>query len=416
MNNLPENHKICLYALRGCHIRPEGGVVPCCIAKVSNHIQPNIKNIHNERNNEWHVKLRKDLYNGIENPICNTCWDSEKKSGSSYRTEVVQQNPGILENIKINSDGTLADDIINFWDIRDTNKCNMKCLNCNPGYSSLFNQEALINQHNEKYKNYIQLRPRGDTAISTSLSEEAIHTQILPSLNEHTKHLYFAGGEPLISDSHYYILKYLVDNDLAKNIKLFYNTNLLKTSHFGIDLSSLWDEFGNVVLGLSIDAIEERAEFARYGTNWKTINENILKIKNTNARINVNSTQSPYTFFKLHETINWFHSVIEYSENRSTGIFRFSIAIGSDKWSLQVIPYELRLNYLNYIESNFDVFNEFKFSQYNYFKKTVLVQEGWDQDRVNKARKDLKYYLDLMDSVRGTNWQTTCPEIVDILN
>ena len=424
MNKLPENNKVCLYALRGCHIQTEGGVVPCCIARTHHHELNKIdfgkrygdESIQQQRNNEFHVKLRKDLYHGIETPTCETCWESERVTGHSYRTEVASQNPGLLETIDIKSDGTLSDDIINFWDIRDTNKCNMKCLNCNPGYSSLFNQESLANQNDPDYANYTPLTPRGDTAVFESFSKDEIHSQILPVLNENTKHIYFAGGEPLISDSHYYILQYLVDNDYAKNVKLFYNTNMLKLSHFGIDITTLWDQFKDVVLGISIDAVGERAEWARYGTNWSTIDNNLKKLaENKKIKLNVNSTQSPYTIFKMDQVINWFHSNIEYREIRSYGVIRFSYAVGSDKWNMQVLPYDMRENIIKELEKNYDVYNEYKFSHFELFKHHML-DNSWDQQRIDKARRDLKYYLNLMDRVRSTNWEQQCPELVPVLS
>ena len=55
------------------------------------------------------------------------------------------------------------------------------------------------------------------------IDEQKVLDEIEP-LYDHVEEVYFAGGEPLISDHHYHILDKLLEKDIRPTIR--YNTNL----------------------------------------------------------------------------------------------------------------------------------------------------------------------------------------------
>jgi sulfatase maturation enzyme AslB (radical SAM superfamily) len=106
---------------------------------------------------------------------------------------------------------------------------------------------------------------------------------IWEQMQEHIPYLdqiYFAGGEPLIMEEHYLILKELVRRELF-HVRLIYNTNFSETFFKDQDVMELWKLFDSVAIGASLDASHARGEYLRKGQNWQQTvanRERMLKI------------------------------------------------------------------------------------------------------------------------------------------
>jgi sulfatase maturation enzyme AslB (radical SAM superfamily) len=90
--------------------------------------------------------------------------------------------------------------------------------------------------------------------------------QVLENI-DFAEQFYFAGGEPLIMEEHYRILKEL-DRRKAYHVRLIYNTNFSKLKFKDMDVLELWNKFDSVSIGASLDAEGPRAELMRTGTKW----------------------------------------------------------------------------------------------------------------------------------------------------
>ena len=57
----------------------------------------------------------------------------------------------------------------------------------------------------------------------------------------HVEEIYFAGGEPLISDHHYHIIDKLLENQIYVHT-IRYNTNLSTLTYKGRNIIDIWKE------------------------------------------------------------------------------------------------------------------------------------------------------------------------------
>jgi len=80
--------------------------------------------------------------------------------------------------------------------------------------------------------------------------------------------IYWVGGEPLMWEIHWEIMEYLVENDLAKNVWVRYNTNFSKTTYKHWDLKNLLPHFKMVQICASIDGTGKNVEYVRHGIKW----------------------------------------------------------------------------------------------------------------------------------------------------
>ena len=147
------------------------------------------------------------------------------------------------------------------WDLRLTNTCNFKCRDCCSALSSSWEEES------KKLNVHVDL-PKPD--------EQKILNELEP-LYDSVQEVYFAGGEPLISDHHYHIIDKLLEKDRHPTIR--YNTNLSTLTYKGRDLIEIWKKFTEVELSISFDGIGKRGELIRKGFDSKRFIKNIQIIK-----------------------------------------------------------------------------------------------------------------------------------------
>ena len=161
----------------------------------------------------------------------------------------------MVDNTK--GDGS-ADCIIKYWDIRFSNLCNMACRSCGTWFSSNWYED---------HKKLTGKPPDHAKIMRVGRTADDIWEQMLKQF-DHVEQFYFAGGEPLIMEEHYRILKEL-DRRKMYHVRLIYNTNFSKLKFKDLDVLELWNKFDSVSVGASLDAEGKRGEFMRKGTVWK---------------------------------------------------------------------------------------------------------------------------------------------------
>jgi organic radical activating enzyme len=196
---------------------------------------------------------------------CNPCYELETNTNSF---NIISDRIFYLKELKtINK--TVYDTVGNFnlqtIDVRWSNLCNFSCIYCGPEFSSKWSKELNIVQtipsdkQRDDFKNYIF-----DNA-----------TQL--------KHVYLAGGEPLLMKENLELLQLLKEVNPLVNLRI--NTNLSKVD---TKIFNLICTFPNVHWIVSIESIEEEFEYIRYGSKWKDFLENLIIIKQLDHKISFN--------------------------------------------------------------------------------------------------------------------------------
>ena len=335
LDDLPENNLFCPLTWIGANIMPSGTFSYCCVQDQSNEelkVNGNLKEqtIQQARNNAWSNKLRKDLINGIQHSSCRDCWNLENQNIPSLRQHYHNQwfkDTGYADTFELNSDGTLDNENIIYWDVRQTNLCNMNCIMCGPDYSSLWNKDILKSQNKPVLK--------GGVIDAVEVSKDNI-LEIIKNNIDKTYKFNFAGGEPLVSPMHWAILEELVERKLF-NVELAYNTNLLKLDYKGKNIIDYWKKFNIVYVGCSIDAVGKRAEIIRTGTIWDKVDKNfrILDKELSKAKA-LNVTTSNMSIGGLRDTIEWAKS---FKWNNEYGTLIANNLVYHPEWlSINVLP------------------------------------------------------------------------------
>ena len=258
---LIDSKTFCMMPWLHLHAFPDGRAYPCCFAldqyPVGDLNKDSIETVFNSKGMK---KMRLNMLDDKPSRQCTKCYDQEKSGFFSLRLSSNKHfghNIGMVDNT--DGDGS-ADCIIKYWDIRFSNLCNMACRSCGTWFSSNWYEDH--KKLTGKPPNHAKIMRVGRTA-------DDIWEQMLKQF-DHVEQFYFAGGEPLIMEEHYRILKELERRKMF-HVRLIYNTNFSRLKFKNMDVLELWNKFDFVSVGASLDAEGKRGELMRTGTKWNDI-------------------------------------------------------------------------------------------------------------------------------------------------
>ena len=194
-------------------------------------------------------------------PTCHTCYDLERgKRGFDHISDRVFY---IRELKNIPTDTYQVGNFdLHTVDVRWTNLCNFACVYCGPEFSSKWSTELKIQsqvpdqQQLMDFKNYIY-----------------DHAGQL-------KHVYLAGGEPLLMKENLILLE-----KLNPDVNIRINTNLSKVDTRVFEAIC---EFPNVHWTVSVETLAQEFEYIRHGGSWTDFLDNLNKINQFGHKISFN--------------------------------------------------------------------------------------------------------------------------------
>ena len=171
-----------------------------------------------------------------------------------------------------------------FIDLHWSNICNLKCIMCDANQSSLI----------AKAEN-VFISPVKKESME-KINQMVIKNQTL------IKEIYMSGGEPFYIPYNHVLLKQISNKDIPIRI----NTNM----HWKPNnkLFQILKTFNDVQLTMSADALYDKFNYIRNGSNWDTFIENLQFVKqNTNFGIRVNMIFSVINAIDMCNVIKFFY-------------------------------------------------------------------------------------------------------------
>lgn len=320
---------VCIYPWIHFYINPQGQIGQCCHFNNSfplgNVNDEDVNNLHNIKGLR---ELRKDMLKRKQPPGCSVCWKKEdnnilsprqitNKSWSKYKHLIDQtQLDGSFNNFKLR-----------YLDVRLSNACNFMCRMCSGKFSNKIAQEE---KQLYGYTKYLDEHIKNNTA-------EQLMAHVEKNIYS-LERIYFAGGEPLINETHYKILNLLINADKT-NIELSYNTNFSLLRFKQYDVLDYWKNFNNIIVGASIDLIGPAANYVRYGAEYEVLEKNYHLIKNLpNITFNITSilhSLNTYNLPKLQK--HWIDNIKLSAEHMV-----FDLVIQPSNMQITVLPSEYK--------------------------------------------------------------------------
>ena len=277
------NNKFCPIPWTGFQYNSSGDVLNCIRS------QRPIGNLKDKSIHEIlksSTETKQNMLNHKEGLGCSVCYDLEKNKNSF---DIISDRVFYLRELK-SVDNSLYDQIDNFdlhkIDIRWSNVCNHACVYCGPEYSSKWVAELKLDKPN----------------VPTERVEEL--KQFVFDNAHKLKHVYLAGGEPLLMKENEELLNLLLKVNPDVNLRV--NTNLSKT---GTPVFNLICQFKNIHWIISVDEIEEEFEYVRYGGVWLDFLENLNIIRTLDHKVSFNVLHHLLNFRSVFKCINFLKSL-----------------------------------------------------------------------------------------------------------
>lgn len=298
---------ICMLPWISIETSPIGTARPCCLAREEITNSDGVKfdlnkdNIETIYHSEYMQNLRRQFRSGEQPATCKLCWDEEAAGRDSKRIHSQVRLKELYTQVDWENDDP---DQLWFLDLKLGNICNLKCRICGSWSSSKWADEELKYMPGVDKKQHIAYQwlkqgawPRNqDTNFWNNLRE------LLPNI----KYLEFTGGEPWLIKEHFGLLEFAVANGYSKNIDIHYNTNgTVRPPELW-----MWQHFGRVDIAFSVDNVNDRFEYERYGAVWDEVVENIDTIHNIRDTWDNVTTQLCFTVniqnvYYLDELLAW---------------------------------------------------------------------------------------------------------------
>jgi MoaA/NifB/PqqE/SkfB family radical SAM enzyme len=400
MNNLPDT--ICMLPWMSIEASPMGTARPCCLAREEitdeNGVKYDLKKstLQDAYKSIYMQNLRQQFRNGEKPETCKLCWEEEAAGRDSKRIHSRVRLKELYQQVDWAND---TPDQLWFIDLKLGNICNLKCRICGSWSSSKWAAEELDYMpkgSNKKEHIAYQWLKQGKWPEESPDFWENLKT-LLPQI----KYFEFTGGEPWLIEEHWDLLNYAVDTGDSKHIDIHYNTNAT-VDPMGKDKSWVWTEFGRVDIAFSIDNVEERFEYERYGANWIEAN-NIINDIHMSRYIDSPNITTQLCFTINIQNVYYLDELLAWAETKEFGSIYFNMLHSPDHMSVQRMTPEAKELVLNKLKTTFWKSDKYQQEINNLI---TFIENGPGSDG-----QEFLYKMKQTDAYRKQNFIDTHPEI-----
>jgi sulfatase maturation enzyme AslB (radical SAM superfamily) len=383
------------------HAFPNGQAYPCCLAESDYPVGNLHTNTMQEVWNSTEYKtLRKNMLEDKSSRECTRCYEREDMGFVSSRNDLNKNfghHIGLVDDTK--ADGTYEDFKLRYYDIRFSNLCNFSCRTCGSWFSSSWYQEE------EKL-----FGKRDHPQFMYAGKDEFDMWNQMQKHIPYLEQIYFAGGEPLIMEEHYWILKELIAREMF-DIKLIYNTNFSRLNLKEDNVLDYWKQFKHVSVGASLDDSGPRGEYIRKGTKWNNIvrNRELMLEQTPNIDFYVSSTVSVMNVWHLTD----FHREWVEQGLIKAQDWNINILQGPERMRIDILPDSHKRD----IEAKIREHIEWLRPQ-DHLTRAIGGYEGlinfmWQSDS-SDLLSEFFTFTDKLDNNRGESFEQVFPEYKDL--
>lgn len=372
---------ICSLPWVGLFINPDGRISNCAISgePLGNLKRQTLEQcLHGDTNKQ----IKQDMLDKVAHPRCNACYNVEK---FAKNPAINESNRSWYKRYGIKSmDMSIYDSANNFdlrvLDLRWRNTCNQACVYCGPALSSKWAQE--LNDYR--------------WTVDDSVVEK--NKQYIFDQLAQIKHVYLAGGEPLLMKENQELLEKLIV--VNPDVEIRINTNLSKLD---TPVFKLLEQFENVKWTISVDAMGPQYNYIRWPGQWPTFLQNLTTLHQNKKDINFNMVWCALNSTGLFDCIDFFESQ-GFQEN----MYIIQCLSGPAELDVRNLPKDQILHLKQLITARLQTAN---LSQW--FAKCLTTMYNFLDSDSSSTLDDLRKFLGKIDQRRNLDSQTLFPHIYD---
>ena len=253
---------------------------------------------------------------------CHTCYSLERdKSGF----DIISDRIFYIRELKQVPLSTyqLGKHDLHTIDVRWTNLCNFACVYCGPQFSSRWADEV------------------GMTIDRPSAEQVAAFKKYIFDHAATLRHVYMAGGEPLLMKENLELLALL--HEVNPDVNLRVNTNLSKTD---TQVFEAICGFKNVHWTVSVESLGPEFEYIRFGGRWADFLDNLETIRQLDHKITFNMLWFLLNYDSIFDCVDYLKQLGFHNNSFVIGALLGAEARGPEYLNIRNLPESV----LQYIE------------------------------------------------------------------
>lgn len=320
-------------------------------------------------NSEPIMKLKESLVKGERPDACTRCWKKEDAGIKSLRnvlnfflsSDNYPKTSWLNSYFKNKKD--YKSDLLISAEVKVGNTCNHNCVMCSPAFSSLIYADWTKRKSDPFVQEILKKDPNYLNSARSFSFKNSNYIEYLDNIltnNKHIRFLEFSGGEPFLNTTLLDKLKALPDS-VKSRLQIHFITNgSMNFSQICTDLGN----FKSISCNVSIEGVGRVQEWARYGSDWKTLEKNIIEAR-ANDKINISVWYCLQT-----STILGFPDLVQWCNSIDVPL-SFNIVYEPEYLNLQCLPPPLREKFLTTIKEH----SEFLISSNKILNQVSMFEE-----------------------------------------
>ena len=383
------NPNFCIIPFTHMHLGTDSVARPCCVASWDHPLDEDIsgKTFEQIWRSDAYKKIRQDMLDGKKVDACTGCYDIDHTTGSSDRQIHNKWFKAPSPDWDINVDTGNSSNNPIWADLRPGRFCNLACTMCAVGVSSTFAEEI------QKYPELEKVTNQNYYDVNDWIEDETLYTS-LQKMIPYIDTIKLAGGEPLFMPGVIKLLKWCVETNNT-HLRLDITTNGTRSQGKVIK----WlEKFKRVDIQYSIDGIGYVNDYIRHKSNWDIIDQNFNYYKTLDNVHTVNILLTVQAC-NAYDLVN----VINYWKNNATHSLVFNIVDWPPDMSVDVLPYEDRVNIANALESEIQSLSDQMREKLPRIDATIHRLLSQDVENIDDLRLSFAKRVQKYDEIRNAD-------------
>jgi MoaA/NifB/PqqE/SkfB family radical SAM enzyme len=403
-----ETNNFCAMPFFHVAIESNGDVRPCCLGRPLKNEDGSVFNsagmsINQVINHPTHIKFRQSFKDNQQHASCEPCWGEYHNDRFSGRYTYSASLKVSNEVLKIMA-GSPAEQKLVWLEIKAGNRCNLSCRICGIWNSAKWLKET-YEFKKSNYDGYPELKNSEEFAYNQQAKwiDDVDFWKNVEGFDD-IKIIHLMGGEPLMIEEHYEMLRSIAEKFDPSEIIIWYNTNgtVIPTAEQELLLS----KFKRIMWSISIDDFGNKFDYQRKGASWSEVKDNLTYFfSKSNYQSLIDTTINVHNIATIHHFI---------SELESLGIadylYPHFVTTPKGIYNIRTLHPDIKKQIVSILESNMPT-NVHAATQVKDIIRFMMSIDDWSPT-LDASRKR---HIEFIDRQRNESFIETFPEMAKLL-
>lgn len=412
-----DTNNFCAMPFYHVAIESNGDIRPCCLGdplKNPDGTKLNIigKTVKQIIDHPTHQAFRQSFVENKQHPACHPCWGkfhNDRFSGRYVYSSTEKANREVQQIMR----GKKPEQKLVWLEIKAGNRCNLSCRICGLWNSAKWLKETYDMKkiaHNGQYpdfKNSYEL----EYNTTSKWIDDVDFWKNIDGFDD-IKVIHIMGGEPMMIEEHYEMLKAIDERFDASEIYIWYNTNgtIIPTD----EEEKLLAKFKKVIWHVSLDDFNDKFDYQRKGANWEDAKKNIDYFFNKpNYTASIDATISIFNVLTFVDYVHELDSILLRNGNRvGANLDIHYVSTSGAMFNIRTLHPDIKAKVFAKLTEDKKIVKEHYKKYFDHIIDFMMKMDEWSEATDNKRR----FEISTIDKFRNEKFSNVFPEMAKLLN